>query len=80
MTDNGGAVTRAPSGYIQGYIGMAVSDRKERITVGAQAVGGVNEGGHFPHILDMALDTMKEVGVKTPEGTKSAIIISAEKT
>ena len=74
VTDNESAMIHTPSGYIQGYIGMAVSDQKEQIIVSAQAAGSANEGEHFPRVLDMALDNMKETGAGTPEGTKPTIL------
>ena len=74
VTDNESATIHSPSGYIQGYIGLAVSDQKEQIIVSAEAVGSANEGEYFPHILDMTLDNVKEAGVKTPEGTKPSML------
>ena len=70
VTDNESALIHTSSGYIQGYIGLAVSDRKEQIIVCADAVGSTNESEHFPRILDMTLNNMKEVDIKTPEGAK----------
>jgi transposase len=74
VTDNESALIHSPSGYIQGYIGLAVSDQKEQIIVGAEAVGSANESGHFPHILDMALDNMKEAGITISEGAKPTML------
>jgi transposase len=74
VTDNESALIHAPSGYIQGYIGLAVSDQKEQIIVSAEAVGSANECGHFPRMLDKALDNMKEAAVQTPEGTKRTVL------
>jgi hypothetical protein len=66
VTDNESAMIHAPSGYIQGYIGLAVSGQKEQIIVSAEAVGSANEGAHFPRMLDNTLDNMKEAAVQTP--------------
>jgi uncharacterized protein YukE len=74
VTDNQSALIHTSKGYIQGYIGLAVSDKKEQIIVSAQAVGSANESEHFPHMLDMALDNMKEADVKVPEGTKPVML------
>ena len=58
VTDNESALIHTPSGYIQGYIGLAVSGQKEQIIVSAQAVGSANESEHFPRILDMTLNNL----------------------
>jgi hypothetical protein len=62
------------NGYIQGYIGMAVSDQKEQIIVCAGAVGSANEGEHFPRMLEETLGNVKEAGVKAPEDTKPTFL------
>ena len=59
-TDNESAVILGPSGYIQGYIGLAVSDKKEQIIVSAEAVGSANEGEHFPGMLDQTEENIKK--------------------
>ncbi|MDR0323571.1 MAG: transposase, partial [Treponema sp.] len=74
VTDNESALIHSPSGYIQGYIGLAVSDRKEQVIMSAEAVGSANEGDHFPRILEMTLDNMKEADIKTPEGVKPTML------
>jgi transposase len=74
VTDNESAMIHSPSGYIQGYIGLAVSDRKEQIIVSAEAVGSANECEHFPRILDMAMDNIKEADVKIPEDIKPVML------
>ena len=74
ITDNESALIHTPQGYIQGYIGLAVSDQKEQIIVSAQAVGSANESEHFPRILDMALDNMKSSEIKTPDGIKPVML------
>ncbi|MDR0494427.1 MAG: transposase, partial [Treponema sp.] len=74
VTDNESALIHTSSGYIQGYIGMAVSDQKEQIIVSAQAVGSANESEHFPRMLDMALGNIKEADIKVPEGTKPVML------
>jgi transposase len=42
VTDNGSAMIKSTSGYIQGYIGIAVSDKKEEIIISAEAAGTAN--------------------------------------
>jgi hypothetical protein len=74
VTDNESALIHTSSGYVQGYIGLAVSDQKEQIILSAEAVGSANEGEHFPRILEMTLDNMKAAEVKTPEGSKPVIL------
>jgi hypothetical protein len=61
-------------GYIQGYIGMAVSDQKEQIIVCAGAVGSANESEHFPRMLGETLGNAEEAGVKAPEDTKPTFL------
>jgi transposase len=64
VTDNESALIFDSKKYIQGYIGMAVSDKKEQIIVGAQAVGSANEGEHFPQMLNETLSNIDEAGLK----------------
>jgi hypothetical protein len=59
-TDNESAVIHSSKSYIQGYIGMAASDSKNQIIIGAQAVGSANECEHLPEILDSIEKNMKE--------------------
>jgi hypothetical protein len=74
VTDNESALIHTSHGYIQGYIGLAVSDQKGQIIVSAEAVGSANECEHFPRMLDKTLDNMKEAAVQTPEGTKRIML------
>ena len=74
VTDNESAMIHAPSGYIQGYIGLAVSDQKEQIIVSAEAVGSANECEHFPRMLDQALGNMEEAAVQPHEGAKRTML------
>ena len=64
VTDNESALILTSGGYIQGYIGLAVSDKKEQIIVSAEAVGSANEGEHFPRMLNTTLSNLKTAGVK----------------
>jgi hypothetical protein len=74
VTDNESALIHAPSGYIQGYIGLAVSGQKGQVIVSAEAAGSANECEHFPRTLDKALDNMKEAAVQTPLGTERTVL------
>jgi transposase len=59
VTDNESALILAHSKYIQGYIGIAVSDNENQIIVEAEAVGSSGEGKHMPEILDGTLENLK---------------------
>ena len=74
MTDNESAMIHSSKGYLQGYIGIAVSDHKKQIITSAQAVGTANEGEHLPEMLDMNAENTKEAGVKMEEGKKRAVL------
>ena len=64
VTDNESALIRTPSGYIQGYIGLAVADAQTQVVVGAQAVGSANECEHFPEMLGESFANLREAGVQ----------------
>jgi hypothetical protein len=68
VTDNESAMIHSSKGFLQGYIGIAVTDRKNQIIIDAEAVGSANEGEHLSGILDSTLDNMQEAEVETPEG------------
>ena len=70
ITDNESAVIKTSVGYIQGYIGIAVSDRKNQIILHAEAVGNANEGEYLPELLDNTVSNLKEVDIDPPEGKK----------
>jgi len=74
VTDNESALIYSSKEYVQGYIGLAVSDKKEQIIVSAQAVGDAHEGPHFPQMLDGALSNLKEAGVKKKKKTKMTML------
>ena len=67
VTDNESAIIMSSGEYIQGYIGLAVSDSKNRVIVSAQAAGSANECGHLPAMLDGAVNNMNQAGVEMPE-------------
>lgn len=64
VTDNESAMIHSPSGYIQGYIGLAVSDKKAQIIISAEAVGSANESEHFPSMLERSAETLKGIAGK----------------
>ena len=64
VTDNESAMIHTSSGYIQGYIGIAVCDKKEQVIVSAKAAGSANECEHFPQMLDDTIVNLKEAGIK----------------
>ncbi|MCL2129250.1 MAG: transposase [Treponema sp.] len=70
VTDNKSAIIHSTKGYIQGYIGIAVSDQKSQVITSAQAVGTANEGEHLPLMLDKNNENIKEAGVTIEEGKK----------
>ena len=74
VTDNESAMIHTSKGYIQGYIGMAVSDQKEQVIVCADAVGSANESEHFPQMLEETLGNIKECGVKTSPNKKPVFL------
>ena len=65
VTDNESAMIMSSSGYIQGYIGLAVSDSKNQIILSAQAVGSANECEHLPDMLDSTINNINEAGIET---------------
>jgi transposase len=67
VTDNESAMIHSSKGYLQGYIGIAVSDSKSQIIVAAEAVGTANEGEHFPGLLEQTLENLNKASVKEPE-------------
>jgi hypothetical protein len=67
VTDNESAMIHSSKGYLQGYIGIAVSDSKNQIIVAAEAVGTANEGEHFPGLLDQTLENLNKASVKPLE-------------
>lgn len=74
VTDNDSAMIMSSSGYIQGYIGLSVSDSKNQVIISAQAVGSANECEHLPAMLDQTLGNMREAKIKKPKETKQAML------
>jgi transposase len=69
VTDNESAMIHSSKGFLQGYIGIAVSDQKRQIITSAQAFGSANETEHMPEMLDTNKENMEEAGIKTDEST-----------
>ena len=74
VTDNESAMIYSSKGFLQGYIGIAVADKKHQVIVTAQAVGSANEGEHLPELVDKTLSNMKEAEVQVPEGEKLVVM------
>jgi hypothetical protein len=75
VTDNESAMIQSKKGFIQGYIGIAVADRKNQIIVSAEAVGTANEGEHMPGLLDQQAENLRKAGVAPLEEGKQAAIL-----
>jgi len=77
VTDNESAMIHSSKGYIQGYIGLAVTDKENQIIVQAEAVGSASEGEHLPFMVDKTLENMERALAKNPEGMKPAFMADA---
>ena len=77
VTDNESAMIHSSKGYIQGYVGLAATDKNNQIIVHAKAEGSANEGDHLPFIVDKTLENMEKALVKNPEGTKPTFMADA---
>ena len=64
VTDNESAMIHTSSGYIQGYIGIAVTDKENQIILNAEAVGSANECEHLPRVMEKTLENIKEAKIK----------------
>jgi len=67
VTDNESAMMHSGKGIIQGYIGIAVTDKNNQIIVNAEAVGSANEGEHLAGLLDSSKENLQRAGVKEIE-------------
>jgi transposase len=74
VTDNESAMIHSAKGFIQGYIGIAVTDQKSQVITGAQAFGSANETEHLPEMLDKNAENLKGAGVKAEEGRKATML------
>jgi transposase len=68
VTDNESAMIHSSKGFLQGYIGIAVSDRKDQIITSACAAGTANEGEHLPEMLDMNEENLALAGARPETG------------
>jgi hypothetical protein len=73
VTDNESALIHSSKGYIQGYIGIAVTDGKNQVITGAYAAGSTNEGEHLPALLDKNAENLEAAGRAAPEGKQPAL-------
>jgi len=75
VTDNESAMIHSSKGFVQGYIGIAVSDQKNQIIISAQAVGTANEGEHLPEMLDKNTANLKAAGVEPLEEGQQQLML-----
>ena len=69
VTDNESAMIHSSKGFMQGYIGIVVSDQKSQVITSAHAFGSANETEHMSEMLEEHLENIEEAGIK-PEGDK----------
>jgi len=74
VTDNESAMIHSSKGFIQGYIGIAVSDAKSQVITSAGAFGDANETEHLPEMLDRNAENLEAAGVRIEEGKKPVIL------
>ena len=82
VTDNESAVIHSSKGFVQGYIGIAIADKKNQIITSAGAFGSANETEHLPEMLDKNASNLRfanlaEAGVKLEEGKKPTMSADA---
>ena len=75
VTDNESAMIHSSKGFIQGFIGLAVSDQKNQIITSAQAVGTANEGEHLPAMLDKNTANLQAAGVEPLEEGQQQLML-----
>jgi len=73
VTDNESAMIHSSKGFIQGYVGIAISDQKSQIITSAQAFGSANETEHLPEMLDKNIENIEKAGIKTESVKKPTI-------
>lgn len=73
VTDNESAMIHSGKGFIQGYIGIVVSDQKSQVITSAQAYGNANETEYLPEMLDKNAENVERAGVKVEEGKEIRI-------
>ena len=78
VTDNESAMIKSSSGFLQGYIGIAVTDKRNQIIINAEALGKSNEGESLPEILDSTFNNIKEASVKIPEEKKLTVLMDSD--
>ena len=76
VTDNESAMIKSAKGFIQGYIGIAVSDAKNQVITSAQAVGTANEGEHLPDLLDTNTENLQAAGVQALAAGNQPVVLA----
>jgi transposase len=74
VTDNESAMIHSSKGFIQGYIGIAVTDQKSQVITSTEAFGSANETEHLPEMLDLNEENLEAAGVKREEGKKPVML------
>ena len=64
ITDNDSAKMTTAHGTIQGYNGIALTDKSHQIILEARAFGSVNEGEHLKEVTEGARDNAKKAKLK----------------
>ena len=77
VTDNESAIIQSSKGYIQGYVGIAISDKKSQVITSAQAFGSANETEHLPEMLERNARNLEEAGIKGEEGKQATMSADA---
>jgi len=77
VTDNESAMIHSSKGYVQGYVGIGVTDEKNQIIVNAEAFGTANEGEHLPNLLDDTIKNMNSIGIKPDEDKLPVVLCDA---
>ena len=73
VTDNESAIIHSSKGFIQGYIGIAVSDQKSQVITSAHAVGSANETEHLRGMLEKNAENLEAAGVARAEGKQATM-------
>ena len=73
VTDNESAMIHSAKGFIQGYVGIAISDQKSQVITSAQAFGNANETEYMPEMLELNAKNLEGAGVKKQEAEKITV-------
>jgi transposase len=75
VTDNDSALIKSSNGFIQGYTGLAVSDKKNQIIVSAEVTGSSSECECLPMMLDKTVENLEDAGFKGSEESPAVKIL-----